>query len=199
MTREIPEVWVVTGGPAAGKSTVLDILCDIYREQGTPITPLDPDVTYGDYNRAMLELNGLSPGDYESTWFQEHIKPRNYDGIIDTARFARERGCPVVVVAPFTSQTRSKEKWHSVVDALGGGPVHMAYVLTDSTTLISHLKKRGAPPDLAKLENLSNFLTRIDLDTPPTVEHFTIDNRQDADVPLRVQVAEMLAKTIRSN
>lgn len=186
----IPAVWMVAGAPGAGKTTVARNLA----ERLDPVPALlDKDTVYASFVAATLAAHGRPFGEREGPWYDEHVKPHEYGGLADTAAEVRSAGCPVILVAPFTGQTRDVDRWAAYVDRLGGDPVHLLWVRSDGDTLRERIIGRGHDRDGQKLANFAEFTAATLPDVPPPAPHTEIDNRRGAP-PLDAQLAAVLAE-----
>ncbi|WP_198664356.1 AAA family ATPase [Jiangella endophytica] len=184
-----PAVWMIAGAPGAGKTTVARKLAA--RLDPVPAL-LDKDTVYAPFVVATLEANGRPFGEREGPWYDEHIKVHEYAGLADTAREVRSAGCPVILVAPFTGQTRDLDAWAAYVERLGGDPVRLLWVRSDGDTLRERILGRGHDRDGQKLANFADFTAATFPDVPPPAPHTEIDNRRGAP-PLDDQLAAAVA------
>jgi predicted kinase len=170
---------------------VASLLLQTLRESLRPVPALlDKDTMFSPFVAATLAAAARPPGEREGPWYDEHVKPQEYEGMTATAREIRSHGCPVLLSGPFTSQIHEAARWRDWLTELGGEPVRLIWVRSDAATLHHRLTSRGSPRDTAKLASFGQFCDTMRLDRAPTAPHATIDNRLTATVPLQTQIEE---------
>lgn len=187
------DVWVVAGPPGAGKTTTASLLLD--RLSPTPAL-LDKDTLFDSITAAILAATGRPYGDREGAWYDQHIKPYEYAGLQASAREIRNHGCPVLVSAPFTASTRDAVRWQRVCDDLGGGKIHLIWMVTDEETLRHRLLGRGAERDCGKFEAFEAFLARVRPQDSPPFLHFPVHNKLNEQRPIAQQLDDIVNRVV---
>ena len=182
-------VWVVAGAPGAGKTTVAARLAPLLR----PVPAvLDKDVLFGGLVAEVLAAHGRDYGEREGAWYDRHVKVHEYGAMTAAAAQIRAAGCPVMLVAPFTSQIRDPRVWGDWVEQLGGEPVRLLWVRVDGASLRERVVGRGRDRDAGKLADFAAFAARMRPDEPPPVAHQEIDTSDEAE-PLDRRLARLAA------
>ncbi len=170
-------MWVVAGAPGAGKSTSARALCAAL--DPAPAL-LDKDTLFDGLAGAVLAAAGRPYDEREGPWYDAHVKVHEYAALTAAAVEVRSAGCPVVLVAPFTTQIREPERWATWVRELGGEPVHLVWVGCDPQTLRERIERRGRAKDAAKLHAFDAFVARQRPGVAPPVAHLALDTSPGA-------------------
>ncbi|MGF1648572.1 MAG: AAA family ATPase [Kineosporiaceae bacterium] len=175
---------MVAGAPGSGKSTVAGLL--LRRLDPVPAL-LDKDVLFAGFVAEVQAAHGRPPGEREGDWYDAHVKVHEYGGMAGASRQIRAAGCPVMLVAPFTTAIHDAAAWSAFVVGLGGEPVRLVWVRTDPATLRSRLAARASPRDAGKLADWEAWIARVRPGDPPPVPHLVVDNRAGT-APLETQL-----------
>jgi predicted kinase len=173
---------VVTGAPAAGKSV---LGAAVARQLGAAL--LDMDTVTGPLVAVVAELCGTD--DLDSTRLAELTRSARYRTMLDTAAEILSIGTPVVLVAPFTAERRSVDRWQELSDRLAGagGTPRLVWVRLPAEEILRRMRTRDADRDRRKLDDPQRFLAGLTL-APPAAPHVAVDGA----LPLPDQVKAAL-------
>ncbi|GAB4084094.1 hypothetical protein GCM10028784_07240 [Myceligenerans cantabricum] len=187
-----PHTFLIGGYAGSGKSELARVLS---RLTGSAI--VDKDTITRPVVERLLEELGQPPYDRESPAYLEHVRPHEYEALMSTIQENADVGRGVIGSAPFIREFQDPawiERVSTRLNAAGVG-LTLVWVQTDTSTMLTYLKRRGAARDTAKLTNWENYLGGVDLTYRPIAEHVIIENSASSE-PLQGQASRMLA-TIR--
>lgn len=183
-----PVVLLVGGYAGSGKTELGRILA---RETGWPM--LDKDTLTRPVVEAALEIVGVSPNDRESDTYLNMIRPREYEALAAAAVENVACGNSVIVTAPFIREF-SDAAWigrtRATYTDLGAKTVFV-WVYCDADSMHTYIRHRGAARDAAKIADWPGYLSTINIEFRPPVEHVVVDNCSSG-MPLQEQARDLL-------
>jgi hypothetical protein len=141
---------------------------------------LDKDTLFDGLEAEVLAAHGRPEGEREGDWYDEHVKRHEYGALAAAACEIRAAGCPVLLVAPFTTALRDADAWAAFAAGLGGAPVRLVWVGCDPGTLRRRIESRGRAKDAPKLADFAAFVARVRPGEPPLVPHLAVDTSDGA-------------------
>jgi predicted kinase len=183
-TVALPAV-VITGWPAAGKSTVGRALA---RRLGGAL--LDQDTATAPLVAVVADLVGVH--DLTDHRLAGLTRRARYETVTALAEENLGVGVPVVLVAPFTEERRDLTAWTTLearLRAAGGSPL-LVWLRLDPATVVDRLRDRGAARDTAKATDLAEFTASLDL-SEPAGPHLTVDGERPTDDVVRTVLAAL--------
>lgn len=183
-----PHVILIGGYAGSGKTELGRILT---RETGWSI--LDKDTLTRPVVELALEALGEAASDRESDTYQQLVRPREYEALIDGAVENVECGRSVIVSAPYLREFANKAWIDHVRTRFStlGATVTLIWIYCDAESMYTYLRRRGAARDARKLDDWSRYLSEIDLEFRPMDTHLVVDNSLSSD-PLAAQAKDLL-------
>jgi predicted kinase len=170
-----PPIVLLTGWPAAGKSTVGR---ELARRLGAAL--VDQDTATAPLVAVVADLVGVQNLDDDR--LAGPTRGARYETVTAIAEDNLRIGTPVVLVAPFTAERRDLAAWQALerrLRAAGGSPL-MVWLRLRPATVVQRLLARGAARDLAKLADPEAFTAALDT-TPPAGPHLSVDGEGPTD------------------
>lgn len=182
-----PVALVVTGPPAAGKTTLGRALAT---HLGAAL--LDQDTATAPLTAVVAELVGVH--DLDDDRLALRTRAARYETVSALAEDNLRAGIPVVLVAPFSLERRDAQAWTLLaqrLQAAGGAPV-LVWLRLDPADVVARLRARAAGRDAEKLADPAAFIRTLDL-AAPLVPHLAVD----AAAPVAEVVGDVLAALTR--
>lgn len=102
---------------------------------------------------AALEVQGISRNDRESETYLQHIRPGEYDSLIEAMTENVQCGNSAIVTAPFIREFADESWIKKIQDTCKklGVTLTIAWVYCDEDTMRTYVRHRGAARDSAKI------------------------------------------------
>jgi DNA-binding transcriptional regulator YhcF (GntR family)/predicted kinase len=190
-----PQVLLIGGYAGSGKSELARI---ISRHTGWPM--VDKDTITRPVVEAALEMAGRSPHDRESEYYLREVRPREYEALNATILENVQCGNSVVAAAPFLREFKERSWLERTTALFASEEAHtrLVWVYCDAPTMHRYMRQRGAARDASKLAAWPTYLSSIDLDFRPAVEHHVIDN-SESSTPLQSQAVELVENILKTD
>lgn len=175
MTRDGVPAVLLTGWPAAGKSTVGRALAG---RLGAAL--VDQDTVTAPLVAVVADLLGVH--DLDDDRLAGPTRRPRYETLTALAEDNLRVGTPVVLVAPFTAERRDVEAWAAMdrrLRAAGGAPL-LVWLRLQPGTAVARLTARGAARDLAKVADPATFAAGLDT-AEPVGPHLALDGERPTD------------------
>jgi predicted kinase len=173
-TVALPAI-LVTGWPAAGKSTVARALAHRLRA-----AIIDQDTATAPLVAVVADVVGVH--DLTDPRLAGPTRRARYETVIALAEDNLQAGNPVILVAPFTEERRDLEAWNAMDRRLrvaGGSPL-LVWLRLEAATVMHRLHERGAARDAAKLADPAKFSASLKI-SEPVGPHLTVDSHSPTD------------------
>ncbi|MCL2092505.1 MAG: GntR family transcriptional regulator [Micrococcales bacterium] len=188
--RRRPHVVLVGGYAGTGKTEFGRIMTRL-----TGWMHIDKDTITRPVVEAALEALGRPASDRESPTYLSQIRPREYEALIATAHDNVSCGAGAILTAPFLREYADPAWLARELNRFAneGANSTVVWVTCDIESMHTYLRGRGAARDNHKLEAWDEYLTSIDLDFRPPVNHVVIDNSASAE-PLKTQAERLVSQ-----
>ncbi|MBD5782613.1 ATP-binding protein [Pelagicoccus sp. NFK12] len=163
-------LYLVTGMPAAGKSTFARKLA-----ARTGACLLDIDTCTETIVQAAMERISGEPNDRDSPTFKETFREPVYDTLFAIAAENLPH-TDVIVTGPFTKE-QARPHWPREIRSRLGAPCDVKCVFVHCSPELRkrRLIERANPRDEPKLKNWEKHLQYYDPDAFPAYPHFAVD------------------------
>jgi sugar-phosphatase len=153
--------FVVAGPAGSGKSTLGRALA---RRLAAPL--LDLDTVTNALLDGLFAATGAA-GHWNDDAHRARVRPARYATLLALAAEQVRVGLDVVLVAPFTAETRDGAAWERLGEALAPAEPMLLWLDAPADVLAARVRARGEPRDAADVASRDP--------SPPRVPHTVVD------------------------
>ena len=190
----LPRLLLFAGHAGTGKTTLAKRAMPLLAERaGKDFFFLDKDTAYGAFSSHVMGLLTGNPADRDSPTYLDHLRDREYAGLLDITRENLTLGSQVMLVGPFTRELMAG-KFFDPVQL--GMPAHtlcrIAWIDLSTAEAKRRIEKRSDPRDAWKLAHWDDYLKRrIEPPAHPALRRF--DNQNFSDAQFEALLSHLLA------
>lgn len=169
-----PSLLLIGGFAGSGKSEFARFISHL---TGWPLLDKDP-LTRPLVERLLTAL-GCDPNDRHSETYKVHVRPLEYQCLMESILANVECGISTVATAPFIAEMTSPAWMRRLANRCAAYRVDVTpiWLECDADSMREYIAFRSAARDAWKLSNWTDYLDELDLSLRPAVPHLVVDNR----------------------
>ncbi len=165
------------GHAGTGKTTLAkQALPLLAARSGRDFFFLDKDTAYGAFSAHIMGLLTGDPADRDSPTYLQHLRDREYAGLLDITRENLALGLQVMLVGPFTREIMAGKFFRPQELGLPADTIcRIAWIDLPSDEARRRIERRADPRDAWKLAHWDSYLQRrVDPPEHPGILRFDI-------------------------
>jgi hypothetical protein len=157
-----PRLILFAGHAGTGKTTLAkQALPQLAARSGRDYFFLDKDTAYGAFSSHVMGLLTGDPADRDSPTYLEHLRDREYAGLLDITRENLALGLQVMLVGPFTREIMAGKFFRPQELGLPANTIcRIAWIDLSSDEARRRIERRADPRDAWKLAHWDSYLQR---------------------------------------
>lgn len=170
-----PRLLLFAGHAGTGKTTLAKRALPRLRENsGRDFFFLDKDTAYGAFSSHIMGLLTGDPDDRDSPTYLQHLRDREYAGLLDISRENLALGLNVLLVGPFTREILAGKFFQPASLGLPGDTVcKIAWIDLPSDEARRRIEQRADRRDAWKIAHWDSYLQRrVEPPVHPALQRF---------------------------
>jgi len=157
-----PRLILFAGHAGTGKTTLAKQALPLLAvPSGRDFFFLDKDTAYGAFSSHIMGLLTGDPADRDSPTYLEHLRDREYAGLLDITRENLALGLQVMLVGPFTREIMAGKFFRPQELGLPANTIcRIAWIDLSSDEARRRIERRADPRDAWKLAHWNDYLKR---------------------------------------